>query len=87
MSEQPKRKSALDYEKIELFISEVCKNLLPNAKFKSVYAMGAEGVEKFRHASVDLSDSFANYRKSNYYFNGTYKFIHYTTVPKLLSVY
>lgn len=87
MSEQPKRKSSLDDEKIELFISEVVrKNLLPNAKFASAFAMGAAGVDKFSYASVDLSDSFANYRKSNYFFDGAYKFIHYTSVPKLLSI-
>jgi hypothetical protein len=87
MYEQPKRKSALDDEKIELFISEVIrKNLLPNAKFTSASAIGAAGADKFSYASVDLSNSFANYRKSNYYFDGDYKFIHYTSVPKLLSI-
>lgn len=87
MPEQLKRKSALDNEKIELFISEVVrKNLLPNAKFAKAFVMGAAGVEKFNSARVDLSYSFTNYRKSKYYFNGPYKFIHYTTVSKLLSI-
>lgn len=87
MSVQSKRKSALDNEKIDLFISEVVrKYLLPNARFSGSSAMGAAGAEKFNYANVDLSDSFANYRKSNYYFDGDYKFIHYTSVPKLLSI-
>lgn len=87
MSEQPKRKSALDSEKIEQFISEVVrKNLLPNAKFGSAFAMGTAETERFSYSNVRLSNSFGNYRKSNYFFGGTYKFIHYTTVPKLLSI-
>lgn len=87
MSEEKKRKSSIDSEKIELFISEVVrKNLLPNARFASASVMGAAGIDKHNHANVDLSDLFGNYQKSNYCFDGDYKFIHYTSVNKLLSI-
>lgn len=87
MTEKSNHKSALDNEKIELFITEVIrKNLLPNAKFASAFAMGGAGHEKFSYASVDLSDAYGNYRNSKYYYDGQYKFVHYTSVPKLLSI-
>lgn len=87
MSKESIKESALNNEKIELFISEIVrKNLLPNAKYAGASAMGSANTKKFSYANVELSDSFNNYRKSKYYYNGTYKFIHYTSIPKLLSI-
>lgn len=78
---------ALDSEKIELFLNEVIrKNLLPKFKYSGASAMGSSDAIKFNYASIRPSDSFASYRNSKYYFNGPYKFIHYTSIPKLLSI-
>lgn len=80
-------KWSLDNEKIELFMKEVVrKHLLPNARSSGASAMGAAEVEKFSYAKVNLADTFSVYRKSKYYYEGAYKFIHYTSVPKLLSI-
>ncbi|NLJ82236.1 MAG: hypothetical protein GX330_03825 [Bacteroidales bacterium] len=87
MSKTPKRELAIDTEKVELFISKVIrKNILPNAILESSFAMGAMHVKKFKHASVGSLTTFENYRESNYCYEGTYKFIHYTNVQNLTSI-
>lgn len=78
---------ALDTEKIELFLNEVIrKNLLPNFKYSGASAMGSAKLVKFNYASIRPSDNFTSYRNSKYYLNGPYKFIHYTSIPKLISI-
>jgi hypothetical protein len=87
MEEKKKYRTALDDEKIKLFMDRVVKeHLLPNAKYGSASALGSAGVEKFNYANIDLSDSFKVYRKSKYYYEGNYRFIHYTSIQKLLSI-
>lgn len=87
--EEPRHyKSGLDTEKINLYMSEVLKKkyLLPNARYAGLSALGPAAVEKFRHANIELADTFDIYRGSKYYYDGRYKFIHYTSIPKLISI-
>lgn len=87
MEEKKRHRSALDDEKIKLFMNTVVKkHLLPNARYGSASALGPAGAEKFNYANIDLSDSFNIYRKSKYYYEGNYRFIHYTSITKLLSI-
>ena len=87
MNENSDFKSSIDDEKIELFLNEVLKvYLLPNAKVMQSFAMGPVGINKCNHVSLGLSEKFSQYKNSNYFYEGKYKFIHYTSIPKLINI-
>ncbi len=87
MSKNKIKNWAIDDEKIELFMEEVLrKHLLPNARKKSAGAIGPYEAKKFNYANIHLADSFSIYKDSRYYYDGEYKFTHFTSLPNAINI-
>jgi hypothetical protein len=70
---------------IELYIKEVFSDLLPNARFAEASSFGPpKNIHK--HTKLELGLSNRDLFKSQYYFNGEPKFIHYTNLQSLVSI-
>jgi hypothetical protein len=87
MNTNNKLKSSIDFKKIETFLSKVInKNILPNAEFASAFALIPYESKYYNSIKLNLTTTFSNYLNSNYFFDGTYKFIHFTSIKNLLSI-
>lgn len=78
--------SILDHEAIDYFISNVLKPFLPNARYASAGYFGPAESTRASQINMDLAYSNEINVGSKYFYNGKYSFVHYTSIPSLLSI-
>ncbi len=77
----------IDRKKIDLFFNDVLrKNLLPRMEYKGGHVFGSANIDEHNYASIYLPTEYGEYEQSKYYHTGDYKFIHFTSPHKLLSI-
>lgn len=78
--------SIIDHDLLQKFMDEVLFKLLPNAHWKMVGGMYPAHAKRAGYVNVSLADSREVYSNSIFDYQGSYKFIHYTSLSSLIAI-
>ncbi len=81
-----KRVSSIDENMVNEFVEKCLKPFFPFATPAGVSVMGPAEVEKFGYVNMEMAADFEKLKSTPYFFDGVYKFHHYTSLKSFFGI-